>query len=213
VVDQLADEYANTKQPVIFLEQDTDNPIDRDRYRRWWAASSGGTVMLPLVMVDSGNQISSGWEDFHVRYSSMVDAALARPPQASISSVAQRAGNAFQFDIEVTNLSGVTLSYDNDATVFAIVYEEDATDGLTQRYVRATASTKIPELASGATGSFSLTTPPLNGVDWNKMHLAALVDYRPDDGLNAYDMLQAALEVGSPPDRQKAIYLPLIANK
>ena len=51
MVDQLAEEYAGD--PVVFIEYDVDNPPG-NRVSRWWAAwGSGGSVYLPLIMVDS----------------------------------------------------------------------------------------------------------------------------------------------------------------
>ncbi len=192
MIDQLATEYANAGKPVVFLEQDVDTPVDSSRRSRWWAAFGTGSVTLPLVMVDSGNQISNGFEDFYTKYKAMVDASLARPPQANITAQCQRVGNKFHFDIQVTNLSGVTLSGSNSASVYAIVYEDGATSGLTKRYVRASAWTSIVSLANGATGNFNLDTPDLSGVNWDKLHCVALVDYRPGGFTGAYDMLQAA---------------------
>jgi hypothetical protein len=59
----LAQDYAG--RPVVFLEHPVDS-APPSRYGRWWAAySSGGTVGLPLIMLDSGNQISNGWLDFY----------------------------------------------------------------------------------------------------------------------------------------------------
>ncbi len=145
-------------------------------------------------MVDSGNQISNGYEDFYTKYKTMVDTSLARPPKAKITAQSQRVGDRFHFDIQVTNLSGVTLSSANSATVYAIVYEDDAVDGLTKRYVRAVASTGISSLTNGATADFSLDTTDLSGVNWDKLHSVVLVDYRPG-GTGAYDMLQAAFEL------------------
>jgi len=200
VVDQLADEYADAGKPVVFIEQDVDTPVDSSRKSRWWAAHGSGTVTLPLVMVDSGNQISNGYEDFYTKYKSMVDTALARSPKASITATSQRVDNHFHFEIQATNLSGVTLSSSNSARVYAIVYEDDAADGLTERYVRTTASTGISSLADGATESFTLDTPDLSGVEnWDNIHSLVLVDYRPGGYSGAYDMLQAALEEAESP--------------
>ena len=112
----------------------------------------------------------------------MISDSLARPPQADISAQVQRVGNSYHFDVEVMNLSGVTLSPSNEATVYAIVYETGSPDYVTQltsRFVQAVASTSISSLADGATASFSLDTPDLSDVDWTRLHPVVLVDYRP----------------------------------
>jgi hypothetical protein len=69
---------------------------------------------------------------------------------------------------------------------------EDAHVGATDRIVRAAVSTGIfPELAHGATMTFTLETE-LSGVNWDKVHPLVLADYRPSSTSGAYDMLQAA---------------------
>jgi hypothetical protein len=191
VVDQLAGEYAG--QPVVFLEQNVDNALG-SRLNRWWAAFDWSRpTTLPLVMASSGHRISNGRVDFYNTYKAMVEAELARPPQADIQATYRRSGSKFQVEVRVKNLSGVTLSASaNSATVHVLVYEE--TDvGLTGRFVRAAVSTGIsPGLAHGATASFNLETPALSGVNWARLHVIALVDYRPAGMSGPYDMLQAA---------------------
>jgi uncharacterized repeat protein (TIGR01451 family) len=200
VVDQLAGEYAAAHQPVVFIEQNVDSPLG-NRINRWWAAHGSGSVFLPLSMVDSGNQLSNGYlgASAHDTYQAMVDTALARPPQAEITAYSRRVGNHFHFDIQLTNLSGVTLSSSNAAAVHAIVYEEHTpvdptTDHITGRIVRAAVSTNIaPGLAPNATMTLTLETGDLdNVVDWAKLHAIVLADYRPGTTSGAYDMLQAA---------------------
>jgi uncharacterized repeat protein (TIGR01451 family) len=187
VVDQLTTEYAG--QPVVFMEQDADDPVGA-RYSRWWAAHGGGSVTLPLVMVDSGNQISNGYVDFYNVYKSMIDTSLARPAQAEIQASSRRSGDTLHFEVQLMNLSGVTLDYGNGATLHALVYE-DARVGLTDHFVRAATSTAIPGLAHGETTTLTLETD-LSGVDWDNIHAIVLADYRPGGSSGAYDMLQAA---------------------
>lgn len=194
MVEQLAQDYAG--QPVLFLEHDVDDPTLGARQWRWWSAFGGSSVTLPMVMADSGNQISNGPEDFDTQYRAMVDASLARDPQAEIVASGQRSGDALHFDVQVTNRSGVTLGSGNGATVWAIVYEEFAAPGsgrLTNRFVRVVASTSVsPDLAPDATRAFTLDTPALSGVNWGGLRAIVLVDYRPAGTSGAYDMLQAA---------------------
>ena len=194
MVEQLSQEYAG--QPVLFLEYDVDDPTLSARQWRWWNAFGGGSVILPMVMVDSGNQISNGPEDFDTRYRAMVDASQARDPRAEIVVSGRRSGDALHFDVQVTNRSGVTLGSGNGATFWAIVYEEFDAPGsgrLTNRFVRVVASMPVsPDLAPDATRAFTLDTPALGGVNWGGLRAIVLVDYRPAGSSGAYDMLQAA---------------------
>jgi len=204
VVDQLAQEYAG--QPVVFLEYDVDDAPD-SRYVRWWAASGAGTATLPLVMVDSGNQYTGGYLDFHTVYGGMVDTALTRPAQVDIQAYWWRTGNRVRFYVHVTNPGTDPLT---GATAHAIVYEETHVH-LTDRFVRQAVAMPMDNLAPGATVTYTLDTPDLTGVDWERLRYLALVDQRLHGATGAYDTLQAAFaepsNAGTPLPKT---YLPLI---
>ena len=191
MVDQLANEYAGS--PIVFLEYPvTDPPLSR--FSRYLSASV--STIPPMVMIDSGNQVSSGIVNYYSLYKSMVDQALTRPPRGGIQATWQRIGDQAHFSVQVTNQSGGPLSLlQNAATVHAMVYEETEV-GVTSRYVRAAVSKSIiNSLPSGASATFTLETADLTGVDWSKLHYLALVDYQPGGValLEPYDLLQAAV--------------------
>lgn len=145
-----------------------------------------------MVMVGSGYQISNGYVDFYTTYKNMIEAEKARPPKASVTAYYQRVGNHFEVTVNVTNQSGVPLSYTNAATVHVIVYEE-AKVNITQRFVRAATYTPIGDtLENGASASYSLETVDISPLNWDKVHVIALVDYRPL-ATGPYDTLQAAV--------------------
>ena len=146
-----------------------------------------------MIIVDSGHQVQSGVVPYHDTYKSLVDQELVRAPQATIQATWKRAGDKVQFVVQIKNQSGVSLSFaQNKAAVHAIVYE-DKEVGVTSRYVRSAVFQNInTSLAPGASATFTLNTPDLLGVDWNKLHFLALVDYQPVSS-PAYDMLQAAV--------------------
>jgi len=177
---------------VVFLEQDVDFPMGK-RIDRWWAAyASGGTVYLPLVMMDSGHQVSSGSRaDYKAAYRPLVNSELARPPKAEIEAYARQVGIRLRVYARVVNGTGTVLSSNgNNATVHALVWE-DVRAGVTGRIVRAAPWTGIsPEVASAGEFTATLETPNLPSVDWNALHAVVLADYAP--GGTAYDMLQAA---------------------
>jgi hypothetical protein len=176
----------------VFIEHNVDAAAS-NRYTRWWAAyGGGGSVTLPLVMADSGHQVSNGYEDFETVYAAMVDAELARPAQAEIEAYSRRIGDKLRFYIELTNLSGVALSGSNWAAIHAVVYE-DAQVSCTDRYVRAAPWEYVsPGLAHGASMTLTLETADLSGVVWDNLHSVVMVDYRPGGSSGPYDMLQAA---------------------
>ncbi len=192
MVEQLASEYKD--RPVLFLEYDVDDTDYLDRELNFWYSHGLGGATLPLIAVDSGNQFSSGPIDFRPVYKNMVDTALARPPQAELAATWWREGNHVQVDVKVTNRSGVTLSGKNGATLYAVIYENNKVQ-LTNRYVRAQVNMEIGGqfgLQPGETGSYTLATDNLSGVDWDKLSVVAILDYRPDPNVSKYDALQAA---------------------
>lgn len=174
----------------MFLEYDVDNPPG-NRYAYWWTAYGSGSVTLPMVMVDSGHEISNGYEPFATVYRDMVERALARPPGVRLVVARERIGNRFRFEVRVTNLGEVTLSSSNIARVHAIVYE-DAHVADTNRFVRGARSTGISSLAPGATETYTIEISLSSGLNWDKLHSVVLVDYRPGVNTGTYDMLQAA---------------------
>ncbi len=189
VVDQLAAEYSS--RPVLFLEQDVDNVIG-DREERWWAAyGTSGTVYLPLVMVDSGHQVTSGSEDFHAVYGAMVDVALQRPPGARLKVTRERVDGGIGFEVELTNQSGATLSSIAGATLYAMVYE-DPGNGPSRRAVKAVNAIPIPELGNGETGTYTLHVP-LGNPSWADLPALIFVEYQPSGSPGAWDMLQAVV--------------------
>ncbi len=187
-IDQLANDYANL--PVVFLEEDVDNPPS-ERYDRWWYAYGGSWATLPMIMADSGHQISNGPLDYYNTYKAMVDSELRRPAGARLEAYFRRVGDHVRVYGSLTNLSGVALSYANSASIGAMVYE-NAQIHLTDRFVRTTAQIYVDSpLLPGAVMTFTLDTPDLSGVDWNRLHTVVFADYLPS-GAAAFDMLQAA---------------------
>ncbi len=188
-INRLANDYANL--PVVFLEEDVSKNPPYNRYGRWWDAYGGSSAALPMIMVNSGHQISNGPLDYYNAYKAMVDSELRRPAEARIEAYFRRVGDHVRIYGSLTNLSSATLSYANSASIGAIVYE-NAQIHLTDRFVRTTALLYLDSpLLPGAVVTFTLDTPDLSGVDWNRLHTVVFADYRPT-GSAAFDMLQAA---------------------
>ncbi len=177
---------------ALLLEYDYDQ-FPSGRVDRWWAArSGGGTVYLPLVMVGSGFRITSGPVDYYSVYRTMLNAELARPPDARVEAWSRRQGNALKVYVRVENRGVASLTTANNAAVWLLVWE-DVRRGLTDTWVRAVAVTPlVATLNPGASTTALLTTPALSGVDWDHLRSLALLEHRPG-GTGRYDMLQAAV--------------------
>jgi hypothetical protein len=55
----------------------------------------------------------------------------------------------------------------------------------------------IWDLAPGATETYTLTTPALADVDWERLHYIVLVDYQASGMTGPYDTLQAVYALAS----------------
>jgi hypothetical protein len=144
-----------------------------------------------MVMADSGHQISTGYLDFTTVYTGMIDTELARPAGADLWAVANRVGNHYKVGVRVRNRLGSTLTASMSPTVHVIVYEE-ARVGVTNAYVRAASSASITSLEHMETASFLIETADITPLDWTKVKVVVMADYRPGSTSGAYDMLQAA---------------------
>jgi hypothetical protein len=145
-------------------------------------------------MVNSGHQISFGAVDYYTTYRSMIEAELTRPALAAIEAYAWRIGNHLRVAGRLTNLSGQTLTNAmHNVTLNALVYE-DAHVIDTDHILRAAPATWLyASLAPNAAVTFTLDTPDLSGVNWDKLHTIVLADYRPMGPTGPYDALQAAV--------------------
>jgi hypothetical protein len=190
VVDQLAVQYAD--QNVLFIEQDVDMPVG-GRMDRWWRGwGVGGTVYLPLSMVDSGHQVTQGAEEWSSVFAAMVDASLLRDAAARLEVATERIGNVVRFDIDLTNLSGTTLAAaTNGATVTAMIYKDTA-KASSKRVVKAAATAPVLELANGATGEYMIAVAAAD-VDWDDARWVVIADYQPAGANQPYDTLQAVM--------------------
>ncbi|MGD8441121.1 MAG: hypothetical protein PVG53_11330, partial [Holophagae bacterium] len=131
---------------MLIVEHDVDATL-AGRLDLWFDAYAlPGTVYLPLVMVDSGHQISNGSEEFQAVYSDMIDDALQRPTGADMAVDAERSGTLLRFDVRLVNRSGTTLSADNEATLTALIWREPA-DPTALPFVSAGGTAAITNLA------------------------------------------------------------------
>lgn len=192
-IEELVPQYP--PESVLFLEDDVTNPKG-DRKSRYLAVGTGW--YYPFIMVNSGHQHVEGapsgsGTDFVALYKGMVDAEKVRPALVEVTAWHRRVGDAVKIYVDVLNTTPVALGPSTFPTwVHGLVWEE-AKVAETNRYVRAAMVTPLPALAPGARGGFTLESPALTPVSWDKVHALAVVDYKPG-GITGttYDMLQAA---------------------
>jgi hypothetical protein len=168
-------------------------------YDRFWSgrvdrfvAACPWAIYLPLVMVGSGFRTSTGHVDYEREYRGMLEAELARAPEAAVSAYWRRSGDAARVYVQVTNLRGSALTSEENAAIWVIAWENGRI-GVSDTWVRGTALSPLTEsLAPGATLAATVNTASLVGVDWERISTMALLERRPG-GSGVYDMLQAAV--------------------
>jgi hypothetical protein len=188
-IERLMTEYAGR---ALFLEQRPGQGLG-DRATRFWAATSSAAPKPPYICVDSGYRSTQGAQtNYYQAYKTLIDQALARPPQAVVTGTALWLGNAISATVVVSNTSQVDLSYAlNRARVHLLVYEQDT--GLTGALVQGARSQPITQpLLAGTSASYGLTVTGLTYADRTKLRCVALVDYRPGVATGPFDLLQAA---------------------
>lgn len=174
---------------MLIIDQDVDAPL-AGRVIRWFDAyNTPGDVYLPLVMVDSGHQISNGDNLFEKIYGDMLDDALERPAAARMGVQTTRTGDLVRFDVSLTNISGETLSATNDATLTALLWAEPS-PASSIPLVEAAGTAAITTLADGETGNYTFEVPAA-GIDSSATRWVVIADYVPSDSTSAYDTLQA----------------------
>lgn len=176
---------------MIFVEQNVDAPL-ADRVDRWFDGYGlPGTVYLPLAMTDSGHEVNSGSVDYNEVYSQMVDASLERAPGAQMTATGTRSGDLLELAVQITNMSGATLSATNNATLTALVYRESTDPSSVPVIIRA-ATAPITTLMDGGTGEYILEVV-VAGIDPDLTRWVVIADYRPDPSSSAFDTLQAVM--------------------
>jgi hypothetical protein len=174
---------------AVLLEYDYD-AFPSGRQDRFWASGASASY-LPLVMVGSGFRTSSGSVDYEPTYRWMIDQELERPPLAAISAFWHRNGSSMRAYCEVQNIGDSDLEIDQEASIWLIAYENTAI-GVSMTWVRSTARRYLPfDLAPGESTTIAIDSPPMSGVNWDRMAALVMIEDRPSPA-SAYDMLQAA---------------------
>ncbi len=167
-------------------------------------------IGLTWAVVDSGRMYNRGAEtieEAEEAFSEMLESALARPAEAEIHALWERVGDSVNVIVTVKNTSTITLSLANNAAVHAIVKEPNTVrpNHTTINPGIDSGRAKIESLAPGETGTFTITVPNLDPINWDNIQVVVLVDYQVEPGSH-YDQLQAqfASEI------KDKIYLPLV---
>jgi len=212
VINQFAEDYSD--QPVVFIDyrysmaDPPEYPTPEFRWEIIRATEEG--LGLTWAVVDSGRMYNRGAEtieEAEEAFTEMLESALARPAEAEMHALWERVGDSVNVIVTVKNNSTITLSLANNAAVHAIVKEPNTVrpNHTTINPGLDSGRAIIESLAPGETGTFSITVPNLDPINWDNVQVVVLVDYQVEPGSH-YDQLQArfASEV------KNRLYLPSV---
>lgn len=160
------------------------------RQDRFWATGVSANF-LPLVMVGSGYQTSSGHADYYSEYSGLITLDRLREPEAEVTAFWRRVGASVRSYVTVRNTRVRRLRVDEQAAVWAVVFER-ARIGVSDTWVRSTTRHALAaDLRTDESVDLVVDAPGASLADWNRAAVVVMVEERP--GGARFDMLQAAL--------------------
>ncbi len=180
---------------AILLEYDFDL-FRNGRIDRFFATGVSAPA-LPLVMVGDGYRTSSGYlSNYESTYRSMINAELAREPEAHIQAYWQRIGSVARVWVHATNLAGRTLKVSQETAIWGIAWE-DAMIGVSQTWVRgANRWATTTDFPADETIDSVFLIPVQAETSWNNISCLALLENRTAQ-MGRYDILQAAVALPS----------------
>ena len=192
MVKRLQGEYAG--RPVVFLEYVANASVG-DRQSRFDAAWGPHGYAFPMIMLSSGHRVTQGPENFYPIYKAMIEAELPRPAVVEMDAWQQQVGTVMRVWVNLRNTGAFQLDTANQATVWAIMWDQGTT-GVTGMYVRAAKKAAVePGAPPGGQAGFIFDLPMPVGIDPSRLQTVVLAEYRPGGAAGAFDMLQAVRPV------------------
>ncbi len=191
---QAAGEALTALQPemegrAVLLDYDIDRFSTGQRIVRFDVAEPNAPY-LPLVMVGSGFQTSSGWVTFDQVYRDMLDAELARPATAEIAAYQRRSGDGLRVYVQVEHLGPGSIT--RSPTLWVIPWE-NAPIGVGPTWVHsATRRLLATPLEPGVPVQLVIDTLNMADVDWSRTDTLVLFEHY-DAESRRYDMQQAVM--------------------
>jgi hypothetical protein len=217
VVNQLgrAPEYQGK---VLFLDHDVDDTGD-GRRRIWWTAKqaedpSVQNATTPLIMADSGRTLTDGrGQPFEQVYRGLVDEALTEPPLVKINATFERDPDVNRVWVRgtITNISDMTIGYDNTATLWYLAYVEEQVHYVDWFVFRTKFQAIEDDLAPGATMPIEMALV-LKEEYIDQAKVVVMLDYKPADQNGKYWSANAALAVKVEPGAPTPTPLPSILS-
>lgn len=177
-------DYEGQKKPVAMFEYDVDAADMGGRKGRYW--QNGGTGELPLVMVNSGREVTWGSHgDFKKKYGGMIGPAMAERATAEVTAWYKRSElNAVRVQVNVKNTGTTTLDpYADKAAQVVVFLVEDIKEVHMTKTARGVAYIELPdEVKPGETVQIEGTVTGAQGTNYNKSKVVAVLEYGDDNG-------------------------------
>ncbi|MCC7019979.1 MAG: hypothetical protein IT332_09500 [Ardenticatenales bacterium] len=182
-------DFDRQKAPVAMFEYDVDAKYTgalapmAARKNRYWA--SGGDGNLPLVLLNSGREVTSGSQEFKKKYGQMIAAAAKEPAAAEVKAWAKRSAlDRYRVQVDVTNVGSTVLDPfgERPAMVVAFLVEDRKVVHMSNT-ARGVVTIDLPdELKPGQTVQVEGELAAEQGTNFNKVKVVAVVEYGDEDG-------------------------------
>lgn len=177
-------EYERQKKPVAMFEYNVDEADMGGRKGRYW--QNGGTGELPLVLVNSGREVTWGSHgDFKKKYGGMISPAMAEPATAEVHAWFKRSTlDAVRVQVDVKNVGSVTLDpFAEKAAQVVVFLVEDVKEVHMTKTARGVAYIELPdELKPGESVQLEGEVAGAKGTNFNKSKVVAVLEYGDDAG-------------------------------
>lgn len=180
-------DYDRLHKPVAMFEYNADAQVDIGRRKaRFWANVGTSSLTLPMVMVNSGRELTYGsHDDYKKKYGGMIGMAMAERPTAEVKSWYKRAGlDTIHVQVDVKNIGSVALDpyADKPAQVVLFLVEDIELVHMTKT-ARAVAYVELPdELKPGDSIELEGDLTGEKGTNYNKSKVVAVLEYGDDKG-------------------------------
>jgi hypothetical protein len=174
-------------EPVLLLGYDVGpyeepNPDLGERRKRWRQVFGDKSALLPLIMVQSGAEVTQGrHKSFHDKYLSMIRSAQQKKPTAQLSASLKRSDQTLTASIQLRNM-GETLSEKNKASVRLFFYDDATTIHLAHTPRIIETIPLIEPVSTDQEVSFRLTYNVPTEIDAASLHLAVIVEHLDSNG-------------------------------
>jgi hypothetical protein len=187
VANELLHEYESKGLPVLMLGSDVGPPGEPSpdiggRRARWREVFGNKQALLPLILLQSGNDITQGsHSNFREKYDSMIQAAANIAPTAELEASYQRDQELFLVKIRLENIGTDALDPSQKTSLKVFFYDDQRTMHL-DHTTRAIETLEMPRVEPNQTLVLMRKFTLPESIDADSLHVAVIAEYQDKDG-------------------------------